>query len=73
MNPQGIKTETEYRAALVRIEKIFDAGPGTVEGDELELLLRSAESYEEIAYPIAPPGPIVAGQFRVEQLGVEGG
>jgi HTH-type transcriptional regulator/antitoxin HigA len=36
INP--IKTEQDYSQALMRLEKIFDAEPGTMEGDELEIL-----------------------------------
>ena len=32
MKPKIIKTQAEYDAALARIEKIFDAKPGTAKG-----------------------------------------
>jgi len=69
MKPKTIKTEAEYQATLARIEKIFDARPGTAKGDELELLLLLVETYEDKAYPIHPPDPIVALRFRMEQAG----
>ena len=37
INP--IKTETDYVAALSRLEKIFDASVNTPEGDEAEILV----------------------------------
>lgn len=70
MKPKIIKTEAEYQAMLARIEKIFDARPGTPKGDELELLLLLVETYEEKAYPIDPPDPIAALRFRMEQEGL---
>src|SRR5207302_7481944 len=51
-------------------EEIFDARPGTVKGDELELLLLLVETYEDAAYPIDPPDPIAALRFRMEQQGL---
>jgi len=66
-----IKTEAEYEAALARIEKIFDARPGTPKGDELELLLLLVETYEDKSYPIDPPDPIAALRFRMEQDGLK--
>lgn len=45
-------SENEYRMALERIEAIFDAEPGTPEGDELEQLASFVEEYEEEHYPI---------------------
>jgi hypothetical protein len=36
MRIKPIKTETDYHAALKEIERIFDAAPGTREGDRLD-------------------------------------
>ena len=71
MKPKIIKTDSEYQATLARIEKIFDARPGTPKGDELELLLLLVETYEEKIYPIDPPDPIAALRFRMEQAGLQ--
>ena len=38
MNIKPVKTAKDYKQALVRLEQIFDAKPGTKEGDELEIL-----------------------------------
>ncbi|MCU7986550.1 MULTISPECIES: hypothetical protein [unclassified Shewanella] len=45
-------SEIDYRMALIRIEALFDAEPGSPEGDELELLVSFVEAYEEEHYPI---------------------
>jgi HTH-type transcriptional regulator / antitoxin HigA len=71
MKPKIIKTEADYQATLARIERIFDAKPGTPKGDELELLLLLVETYEDKAYPIDPPDPIAALRFRMEQQGLK--
>ena len=52
-----IKTEADYKAALARADEIFDAKPGTSEGDELELLVTLIEHYEDTAFPIDLPDP----------------
>lgn len=70
MKPRIIKTEAQYRTTMARIEKIFDAKPGTPKGDELELLLLLVETYEDETYPIDPPDPIAALRFRMEQQGL---
>lgn len=67
MKPKVIKTEAEYKAVLARMEKIFDAEPGTSKGDEFEVLLLLLEKYEETAFPIDLPDPIAAIRFRMEQ------
>jgi len=62
-----IKTKDDYKFALARVETIFNAKPGTSEGDELELLVTLIELYEEKEYPIELPDPITAIKFRMEQ------
>ncbi len=64
-----IKTKRDYQAALDRLEMIFDAKPGSVEGDELELLAFVIDKYEQETTPISFPDPIEAIKFRMEQLG----
>ena len=64
-----IKTGEENEAALARLEEIFDAEPGTPEGDEAELLTALIEMFEQNAYPINLPDPIEAIKFRMEQQG----
>lgn len=63
-----IHTEQEYKKALKRLEKIFDAQPGTREGDELEILGILIEKYEDSTEKIDFPDPIEAIKFRMEQL-----
>jgi HTH-type transcriptional regulator/antitoxin HigA len=70
MKTKVIKTESEYAAALARIEKLMDAKPGTPQGDELELLSLLLHDYEEKVFPIARPDPVAAIRFRMEQQGL---
>ena len=69
MTLKPIKTKKDYQDALVRLDKIFDAKPGSAEGDELEILGILIDRYEKIHYPIDFPDPIEAIKFRMEQLG----
>lgn len=55
-----IKNEKQYKSALARLEKVFDAHPGTKEGDEAETLVIFIEDYENKHYPIEPPDPRLA-------------
>jgi len=52
MELKPIKTETDYRPALKRLEEIFDAKLGTPESDELEILGLIVDDYENKHYPI---------------------
>lgn len=69
MTIKPIKTKKDYQAAMNRLEIIFDAKPGTPEGDELEVLGILIEKYEQQHYPIDYPDPIEAIKFRMEQMG----
>jgi HTH-type transcriptional regulator / antitoxin HigA len=70
MNIRPIKTEEDYYKAINRIEELWGAKMDTLEGDELDLLVTLVESYELKHYPIAPPDPIDAIKFRMEQMGL---
>ncbi len=63
-----IKTETDYNAALKRIEMLMDAEPDTPEGDELDILSTLVDVYEAKHMPIDPPDPIEAILFRMDQM-----
>lgn len=66
-----IKTAADHKAALARLDEIFDAAPGTREGDEAELLTVLIEKYEDVAFPIDLPSPVEAIKFRMEQQGLK--
>jgi HTH-type transcriptional regulator/antitoxin HigA len=70
MNIKLIKTEQDYHSAIKRIEDLWGAKKDTSEGDELDLLVTLVESYETKHYPIAPPDPLDAIKFRMEQMGM---
>lgn len=66
-----IKTEADYEATLARVESLWGALPNTPEGDELEVLFVLVEAYETKHYPIAPPDPIEAIKFEMENRGLK--
>ena len=68
MNIKPIKNEADYRNALKRLEVIFDAPIGTIEGDEADLLGLMGDDYEKKHYPILAPDPIEAIKIRMEEM-----
>lgn len=65
-----IRTEADHAAALAEVERLWGAKLGTPEGDRLDLLATLIDAYEARAFPMDPPDPIEAIQFRMEQLGL---
>ena len=70
MNINPIRTEQDYEAALLEIESLFEAEPGTPEADKLDVLVTLVEAYEEKHYPIPLPDPIEAIEYHMERLGL---
>lgn len=72
MQLKPIRTEADYAAALQAVAPYFDhePQPGSDEADQFEVLLLLIEHYEASHYPIAPPDPVEAIRFRMEQAGL---
>ncbi|MBD3376235.1 transcriptional regulator [candidate division KSB1 bacterium] len=66
-----ITTDTEYRQALKRADKLIDVDPepGTPQADELEQLVDLIVRWEDEHYPLESPDPEEAVKFRNEQQG----
>ena len=72
MNVRPIKTEADYDWALKEIARYFDVQPkaGTTEGARFDVLATLIEAYEDKHWPIDPPDPVDAIQYRMEQAGL---
>jgi HTH-type transcriptional regulator/antitoxin HigA len=68
MNVHPIRTESDYDTALGEVEKLWGSKVGTADGDRLDVLLVLIDDYESKHYPIAPPDPVDAIKFRMEQM-----
>jgi HTH-type transcriptional regulator/antitoxin HigA len=68
---QPIRTEADYEAALVEIEKLIRARPGTKEGDRLDVLATLVQAYETEHHAIEAPDPIALLHFAMEQRGLD--
>ena len=71
MDIHPVKTEDDYKNALLRIDTLLDAAPGTAEGNELDVLATLVEAYERDHFPIEAPDPVEAIMFRMEQMGLD--
>lgn len=72
MKPRIIKTEKQYKNALVEVDRLIslDPEPGTPEADRLDLLSVLVENYEKKQFPFKLPNPIEAIMFRMEEQGL---
>jgi HTH-type transcriptional regulator / antitoxin HigA len=70
VNIRPIRTKADYRAALKEAERLWDANPGTPDGDRVEVLVTLIEAYEAKHHPIPAPDPIAAIEFMMEQKGL---
>jgi len=70
MEIKPIRTQRDYKAALAEIERVFEAKPGTPDGDRLEILATLVEAYEERHHPIPPSDPIDAILYFMESRGL---
>jgi HTH-type transcriptional regulator/antitoxin HigA len=66
-----IRTEAEYKAALVEIERYFVHEPkkGTPEADRFDLLALLIEAYEDQHHPIGPPHRVEMIRHRMRTAG----
>lgn len=67
---RAIRSETDYEAALARIDELMDADRDTPEGEELDVLTDLVELYEARHVPMGYPTPLAAIRFRMEQDGL---
>jgi HTH-type transcriptional regulator/antitoxin HigA len=69
MQLKPIRTDADHEAALLEIERLWNAEEGTSDADRLEILTTLVEAYEEANFPMDMPDPIEAIKFRLEQQG----
>lgn len=65
-----IRSEADYDRALKEVDRLWGAKLGTPKGDRLDILITLIEAYEDRHYPMDPPDPIAAIEFRMEQQGL---
>jgi antitoxin component HigA of HigAB toxin-antitoxin module len=66
---EPIKNDTDHKAALARVQAIWNAEPGSPEFFELEALATLIEHYEDKRWPARATAPLEALKFAMEQQG----
>ncbi len=70
MDIKPIKSMADYENALQEIEQLWNAKPGSTQGDNLDVLATLVEAYEEEHHPILPPDPVEAILHYMESQGL---
>jgi len=68
-----VRTKSDYKIALKRIEKLIASNPkkGTSAYDELDVIGTLVSAYENIHYPIDAPNPVEAVKHVMEEEGLK--
>lgn len=62
-----VQTESEYEAALARIDELLGSEPFSPEDDELDRISDLVIRYEDEHYPIENPSPSALVEFLLDQ------
>jgi HTH-type transcriptional regulator / antitoxin HigA len=67
-----IQNEAEHQQALARLAELMEQDPPaeSPESDELDVLAVLIEDFETKRFPVDPPDPIDAIEFRMDQMGL---
>ena len=66
MDIKPIRNDDDLNEALEELYRLWDAEPGTPEGDKHEVLSVLIEAYEDEHHPIPLPDPIGAIEYHLE-------
>jgi HTH-type transcriptional regulator/antitoxin HigA len=57
MDIPPVRSAADPEAALIEIERLWDALPGTPDHERLEILGTLVSAFEDREYPVGAPGP----------------
>jgi HTH-type transcriptional regulator / antitoxin HigA len=63
-----VRTEAEYKAALKRIDELFEAADGTPGFDEFDILTILVHDFERRLYPIGTPDPAASLRHYLDRM-----
>lgn len=68
MKVRAVRTESDYKNMLKRIDELIDCEEDSIEEEELEVISLLVWDYEEKHYPIGKLPPIQAIKARMQEL-----
>ncbi len=70
MDIRPIKTDADYRAALLEVERLMMAATDSQDGEKLDVLVTLVEAYEAKCFPMDLPDPVEAIRFEMDRKGL---
>lgn len=70
MTIRPIKTEEQYKEAMVQVQTLWHCPENSAEADILEVLSILIEQYEKTHYAITPLDPIDAIKYEMDEHGL---
>ena len=70
MHIKPIKTDADYRTALIEVESLMMAEANSAEGEKLDVLVTLIEAYEAKHFVMDLPDPVEAIKFEMERQGL---
>lgn len=71
MNWKVLKTEGDYNKAAIRMIEIFHAEPGTLESDELDLLIVLIKDYDDKHYQLPELDALEVIKYKMVEMGMK--
>ena len=65
-----IRNDTDHAMALAEVRRLWGATPGTLAGDQLDVLMVLVDDYESRHHAIDLPDPIEAILVRMDDMGL---
>jgi HTH-type transcriptional regulator / antitoxin HigA len=69
MNIRPIRNEADHRAALIEIERLWDAEAGSPDAELMEVLAILVSDYEAKLFPIRASSPLEILRYAVTEMG----
>jgi len=71
MEIRPIRKDADHAAALREVERLWNAAPGTEDGDRLDILVTLIERYEESRWPIKEVKwtPVDVLHYAIDEMG----
>jgi HTH-type transcriptional regulator / antitoxin HigA len=69
MDIRPIRNDDDHRAAVLEIDRLWDAPEGSKDADALDVLATLVDAYESDRWPVAASDPIEILRYAIDEMG----